>query len=173
MADLVTHMCTVLLPAALFRSRWVGVAAVGAALPDLVSRLPGEALERLRAVGVPVPDWALMPWGMLHNPIPLVAVCALASVTFRVDLRARAWLSLMVGCVAHLMLDVLQDHHGHGYHLWFPVHAGDWELGWIHSEATVAFAPGLAVVTALAWAVRWGVDRGGRSGPPRDRDGSA
>ena len=155
MADLVTHMCTILLPGALVPSRWVPIAAVGAALPDLASRLPGEVLERAHAAGLPVPDWALMPWGMLHNPIPLVAVCTLVSLSFRPELRNRAWVSLMVGCMAHLVLDVLQDHHGHGYHLWFPLHPLDWELGWLHSEATVGLAPGLAACTVAAWGVRW------------------
>lgn len=154
MADLVTHLATVLLPAAFVRHRAISIVALGVVLPDLASRVPGEALEKLHELGAPVPSWAVMPWGVTHEPIPLLLVCVLVTLLFRERDRGVVLGALVLGCAAHLGLDLLQDHHGHGYHLLFPLHWGDWELGWLHSEATVAWAPWLASITGVAWAIR-------------------
>lgn len=154
MADLVTHLASVLLPAAFVRHRAIGVVGVGVVLPDAVSRVPGEALEALHGWGLPLPDWAVMPWGVLHAPVPLVLTSVLLSLGFRRGDRAVVCGALLAGCAVHLGLDLLQDHHGHGYPLLFPFSTATWELGWLHSEATVGLAPWLALATALAWGLR-------------------
>ena len=68
--------------------------------------------------------------------------------------RWRALGLLLVGAATHIGLDVLQDHHGCGYALAFPLSSKVFELGWIGSQATVEWAPWLALITALAWGLR-------------------
>lgn len=158
MGDLVTHLCTALLPAAFLpRSRYVGVVALGTVLPDIGSRVIPIGLDRL--FGSVLPDAVWYPFGVLHEPIALVLTCALLALVFVEEQRRAVFGALMLGCALHLGLDVLQDHHGQGYHLLFPFSWGRFELGWIGSEATVPVAGPLAGVTGLAWGVRWWRDR--------------
>ena len=152
MADLVTHACTALLPGALFRSRFLPFVVVGTVLPDALGRAVPLALERLLAYGLPVPMPVLWAWSGLHEPIG-AALCALVlALAFREGDRRRVLLALWGGCALHTAVDVLQDHHGEGYVLLAPLSDLDFELGWIGSEATVAVAGPLALLTAAAWA---------------------
>lgn len=155
MADLVTHMCTALLPGAILGGRWVGPVLLGTVLPDLASRVPGLALEQLHQRGiVEVPDAAMFAWGVLHVPSGLVLLCLISAYAFVEEHRRFVLGGLLVGCVLHLGLDVLQDHHGQGYMLLAPVSLERYELGWIGSEATVTWALPLAAITAVAWGIR-------------------
>lgn len=151
MADLVTHVCTALLPGALFRSRYVPFVAAGTVLPDALGRAVPLALERLFAAGVPVPMPVLWAWAGLHEPIGAGLSALVVALAFREIDRRRVLLSLWTGCALHTGVDVLQAHHGEGYVLLAPLSELDFELGWIGSEATVAIAVPLAVVTASAW----------------------
>lgn len=153
MADLVTHTCAALLPALLVRWRWSGVLALGAALPDLGGRVLPLGLDALEQRGAPVPEWALWPWPILHEPVGALLVSALVATTFVAGQRRAAFGVLALGVASHLLLDVLQDHHGRGYLLLAPLSTRRFELGWIDSEATVAVAPTLLVATlgVAAW----------------------
>jgi hypothetical protein len=158
-ADLATHLCTALLPAAILGYRRVGPIAVGTVLPDLISRVLPMALEAAALRGWPVPNALIVPWGVLHEPIPLALVCVLlASVAVERE-RREVLIGLWVGCALHLALDLFQDHHGHGYYLLAPLWLGRFEIAAIGSEATVPWAPWLAGLTFVAWAVRHAVGR--------------
>lgn len=159
MADLVTHLASVLLPAAIVGARRIGPALVGVGAPDVLARALPMGLEAMVRAGVPLPEALVLPWGVLHEPIPLALVALLAAEAV-VPPDQRAFLrGFAVGVAAHLGLDVLQDHHGLGYTWLAPFSTARVELGWIGSEATVRWAPGLAAATALAWAVRWRLDQ--------------
>jgi len=158
-ADLITHACSALIPGAFVRTRLLGPVVIGAVLPDLVSRLPATVLELLRHGGLAIPGWLSMPWGVLNEPFALVLVCLLLAQAFRTSDRWLVFRGLLVGCALHVGLDVLQDHHGDGYLLLFPLSRARFELGWIDSEATVVWAPWLALLTAGLWGVRWARSR--------------
>lgn len=155
MADLVTHLCSGLLPGALLgapRAVWLGL---GAVLPDLGARVPGLALDLLRRAGLPLPTGLDTPLSVLHMPVGIVCGAVLISALVHPAQRGAAVRWLLAGGLLHLAVDLLQDHHGHGYFLLWPLSSWRYELGWIGSEATVFAAPILAVITALAWALRW------------------
>lgn len=143
-ADLVTHLSTGVLPAALFAPRYLGPVALGTVMPDATGRVPQMAFVIL---DVPLPNAILWAFDVMHQPVPQVLCASLVALAFAVEDRTRAWLGLLVGVALHFGLDVLQDHHGQGYFLLFPASLMRWELGWIGSEATVHVAPFVGLVT--------------------------
>lgn len=151
MADLVTHACTALLPGAVFRTRGVGVVALGAVLPDLAGRVIPLGLDLVGRHGAPLPEWATWPWTALHEPIGWSLTCGLLALAFVDGQRRRAFGLLALGCTLHTLVDLLQDHHGEGYLLLAPLSVRRFELGWIGSEATVPWALPLLAATGLAW----------------------
>ncbi|MEQ1508392.1 MAG: hypothetical protein ABMB14_39545, partial [Myxococcota bacterium] len=144
MADLVTHLCTALLPGSIVRSRLVPLVAIGTVIPDALGRAIPLGLERLYAAGAPVPPWALWPWTAFHEPSGWALVSIAAGATFVATDRRPATVALLAGCALHTGLDLLQDHHGEGYLLFAPVSTRDVELGWFGSAATVGIAAPLA-----------------------------
>lgn len=162
-ADLITHLASGLLPAALFAPRWMAPIAIGTVLPDATGRVPQMAFAILeRSVGLPIPDPVLWGFDVLHQPIPQVICVSIVSLAFSTDDRRTAWLGMLIGVALHFGLDVMQDHHGQGYHLCFPFHTERFELGWIGSEATVHIAPYVGALTLIAVVWRlWQRRRGG------------
>ncbi|MCB9675375.1 MAG: hypothetical protein H6737_09680 [Alphaproteobacteria bacterium] len=150
MADMVTHLASGLLPAALIAPRYMGPLAIGTVLPDATGRVPQMAFVMF---DVPLPDVVLWAFDVLHQPLPQILCASLVALVFARSDRFAAWLGLLAGVALHFGLDVLQDHHGQGYFLLFPVSAERFELGWIGSEATVHLAPwaGAATLAAVAW----------------------
>ena len=138
MADLVTHVCSGLLPAALVWPRAVVPLAIGTVLPDLSGRVPQMALVALD-LDVVLPGRVLWMLDVAHTPVAQALLVGLLAQAFRDRGRVAGW--MLVGVALHFALDVLQDHHGNGYYLLFPASVERWELGWIGSEATVAWAP--------------------------------
>ena len=153
MGDLVTHLCTALLPAAFLpRSRFLPLVALGTVLPDLGARVVPLGLDRV--FGSALPDEVWYPFGVLHEPAALLLICALIAFAFVEEQRGHIFGALTLGAALHLGLDVLQDHHGEGYYLAVPFHLGRYEWGWIGSESTVTVALPLGLVTGGAWALR-------------------
>jgi hypothetical protein len=153
-ADLVTHVCVVLLPGALVRSPLVAAVAVGTVIPDVCGRAVPLALDAVRRAGGPVPESVIWPWAALHEPLGWSLVCVLIAMSFVEHQRWPVLRALWLGGAVHTALDLLQDHHGQGYLLLAPWSLHTFELGWIGSEATVGFAVPLAVLTACAWLLR-------------------
>ncbi|HHO51110.1 MAG TPA: hypothetical protein ENK18_09635 [Deltaproteobacteria bacterium] len=154
MADLVTHLCSALLPGAFLRSAWVPLIGVGTVLPDALGRAVPLALERIQLAGAPLPDEVIWSWGALHGPSGMLLVGPLIALAFVRGQRGPALQALWLGVVLHLSLDVLQFHHGQGYPLLAPLSWATFELGWIGSEATVPLALPLLGITAAAWLPR-------------------
>ncbi len=159
-ADLITHLATGLVPAALFAPRWMAPVAIGCVLPDATGRVPQMGFAILgRTVGLPIPDPVVWAFDVLHQPLPQVLCASIVALAFAAEDRRTAWFGLLLGVALHFGLDVLQDHHGQGYHLFFPASTERFELGWIGSEATVHVAPyvGVAMIAVVGWRLvrRW------------------
>lgn len=152
MADVVTHLASGLIPAALFAPRLLGPVAIGTVLPDATGRVPQIAIQLL---SIPIPDSVVWGLDVLHQPLPQLLCVGLIALAFSERDRVAACLGMAAGVGLHFGLDVLQDHHGQGYHLFFPLSVRRFELGWIGSEATVAVAPWLGVISfaVVVWAL--------------------
>ena len=74
------------------------VAVLGAQLPDLLTRVPGLALDHAAA------RWTLP----LHTPVGAALVCLLVAQGFTAAERPRALGLLLLGAASHLATDALQ-----------------------------------------------------------------
>ena len=127
MADLVTHLCTVLIPATA-RPKLAGPLAVGVVLPDVAARVPAIAIERLTPViGMP-PWWVFQVFDPFHMPAGILLMAALLAWLFPERERWFIFVGLILGGTAHLALDLLQNHHQHGYPLFFPFSRATFEI---------------------------------------------
>jgi len=157
-ADLVTHACVLLLPAAFLpHTRYLPLLVGGALLPDVMGRGPSIVSRMLWDAGVVLPERWVSGLSILHEPLPLVLMVAFLSLSFIPRQRLWAALAMGVGVASHLALDLMQDHHGVGYHVWAPFGRDRFELGWFASDATVLLAPWLALSCAVCWFLRWRV----------------
>ena len=160
MPDLVTHACSALFPRAFVRGPHTGTFLLGVVLPDLTGRVPTIALVAFQSTtGLELPKELLYPSQVLHMPIGILLLSVIVSRVFVPEQQRAALAWLIGGGALHLALDVLQDHHGFGYMLGYPLSRETFELGCIGSEATVPWAPVFALVTLGAWGVRWVMDR--------------
>ncbi|MEN0064276.1 MAG: hypothetical protein AAGA48_19150 [Myxococcota bacterium] len=157
MADLVTHVCAVLLPGVLVRSRALGLVAVGTVLPDALGRAVPMALEIAQDNGVGIPDPVIWSFGAFHSPAGLLLASASLSQSFVKGQRTEAFIALTIGAAVHVLIDLLQYHHGRGYPLLAPFSWETYEIGVIGSEVTVDLALPLLAVTAALWAIRLGI----------------
>ena len=161
MADLVTHLCIGWLPCILFAPRWSTAVAIGTVLPDLTGRVPQMLLAKVPEL---LPERILWCLDVAHQPLAQALLVVVIGQGFREESRRRATLGMGIGVCLHFALDILQDHHGNGYYLFFPFSLERFELGWIGSEATTTYALPLLGVTLLALAVRVGWERGNGRG---------
>lgn len=164
MADLVTHLASALIPGVALRPHRAVLLALGTAMPDVVGRVPGLMAEGVERLGGTQPPWLTHPFGIAHQPVGGVLLAALIAWILPARERPLATLLLCGGVLLHLGVDVLQDHHGFGYHLLFPFGTGRYELGCIGSEATVPWAPWLALASVGVWGIRLGLTRWRRPG---------
>lgn len=162
MADLVTHLASALLPGVLLPANRASLLAIGVALPDVGGRLPSIAAESLPFA---LPPGSLSAFDVLHQPIGLTAAIVATSTLFVPEQRRIVAGWLLSGAALHLAVDLLQDHHGQGYHLAFPLSEWRFELGWIGSESSISWAPWLGLATGVAWAARALVSARGRPAP--------
>lgn len=153
MADLITHGALALLWKAGSRGPHVPSFVAGNLLPDLLSRLPSLALNRLQDRWRWIPDELIYLWGPLHMPAGMLLSGALLAFLFPAEARGGIARALLAGMAMHLGVDLLQYHFGVGYALLFPFSRKTWEIGVLGSEDTVFAAPVLAVLAAMAW--RW------------------
>lgn len=139
MADLVTHVAAVYLPARtlLGDARVRALVYLGACLPDLLYK---AGLYLLGA-----PTWFCEP---THSPLGLMPLCGAAALLFEERWRRRAFGALWGGALVHLAVDLGKDYMGSGVILWaFPLTMDRIELGWYAPEDTIFFmAPAAAVI---------------------------
>lgn len=150
MADLVTHSALAVLLKASTRGPMTAVFVLGTVLPDLCSRVPAIALGYVHVHLVRLPALATHGWQPLHQPVGMLILAYLVAMMFQESVRRAVFANLVGGMALHLLVDMLQDHHGAGYLVGFPVWTGSFEFGWIGSEATVWWAVPLAIA---AWAL--------------------
>lgn len=166
MPDPLFHLCTALLPKALFGPRHTGAFVLGSLLPDLGSRLPGLALERLAVLGVPVPELLLNLWGVLHVPTGAGLAAVILAYAFHESERNAALAWIVSGVAIHLAVDTLQFHLDGGYPLLFPFSLRNFQIGVMGSEATVPWSAPLALISLVAWSIRIRRGRSPTGSPP-------
>lgn len=154
MADVVSHLASVLIPGVALRADRAALLALGVALPDIGGRVPGLMTEVVERFGGRVSAVWHTPFAVLHQPVGALLFALLLAWVVPAKERPAAALAMAVGVLAHLGLDSLQDHHGFGYHLLVPFDYGRYEFACIGSEATVPWAPWLALLTAALWVGR-------------------
>ena len=150
MADLVTHSALAVILKASTRGALPAVFVLGTVLPDLCSRVPAISLGYVHVHIARLPSVATHGWQPLHQPLGMLLVAYLVAMMFQESARRAVFVNLLGGMALHLLVDLLQDHHGAGYLLGFPVWTGSFEFGLIGSEATVWWAVPLAIA---AWAL--------------------
>lgn len=164
MADLLSHAAVAVILKAGTGGRMPAVFVAGTILPDVASRVPSIILGYIHVHLVPLPEWWLFAWEPMHQPVGMTILAYLVSMFFCVSVRRAVFCNLLGGMSLHMLMDVLQSHHGAGYMLGFPFGVQAFELGWIGSEATVPFA---APLCAIAW---WLARRSeGRSAPAQEK----
>ena len=152
MADLITHGAVALMVKAATRVRMVSVFVAGTLLPDVASRVPSIGLGLVHVHILRVPEWMLFAWEPLHQPVGMVLLSYFLAMLFSAQVRTSVFLNLLGGMALHMMLDLLQSHHGAGYMLMFPFGMSSFEFGWMGSEATVPVSIPLGLLSI--WLVR-------------------
>ena len=150
MADLVTHSALAVMLKASTRGALPAVFVLGTVLPDLCSRVPAISLGYVHVHIARLPSVATHGWQPLHQPLGMLLLSYLVAMMFQESARRAVFANLLGGMALHLLVDLLQDHHGAGYLIGFPVWTGSFEFGLIGSEATVWWAVPLAIA---AWAL--------------------
>lgn len=152
MADLISHACAALLWRAARPRPHTPSFVAGNLLPDLLARVPAIALTRLHdQLGVAVPEGLIYGFSPLHLPVGMLLSSYALALLFPAGERRGVFRALLSGMALHLAVDLLQNHYGAGYALFYPLSLYSWELGWMGSEDTVYLAPPLVALTALVW----------------------
>ncbi|HOE28188.1 MAG: hypothetical protein IT574_06550 [Candidatus Aureabacteria bacterium] len=143
MPDLLTHLCSAQLVRRGLFDRLFPLFALGAVLPDLLSR-PAHIL-------FPAAYPFVKP---LHSPVLVVPCCALCALLFVRSVRREAFACLLAGALLHLALDACQKQLGPEYFWLFPF---SWRGGWIGlfwPEQAIFALPATVAVTLLVSALR-------------------
>jgi hypothetical protein len=142
-ADLLTHLATVYVPTRLGVKDPAARSLVylGVCLPDVVSHAG---------------NWAGVHGSIsFHEVVHTPAFVALAALTlsqlFAVGFRRMAFVALLFGGLAHLLLDAGKDYLGTAGLMWgLPWGLGRWEWGFFRPEHTVYFMPPALLAIVLA-----------------------
>ncbi|MDD5555860.1 MAG: hypothetical protein PHN82_01285 [bacterium] len=139
MPDLVTHLCAAQVIRRLLRLRLFPLFALGAVLPDLLSR-PAHILFPGTAPFVVA----------FHSPVVLLLCCLLASLLFARPIRRACLGYLAAGSALHLALDVMQKQICPVYYYWlFPFSRWTWDADLFWPEQALLLLPVTIAVTAL------------------------
>lgn len=149
MADLVTHAASAILVKAATGWRLPAVFVLGTLAPDMFCRVPSIVLGGIHNYVTELPPVVTHIWQPLHQPAGMVLLAYALCLFFQESTRKAVFFNLLGGMGLHLVLDMLQDHHGAGYQLLFPfsTHAVEWGL--MGSESTVYWAIPLAMLAVL------------------------
>ncbi len=138
MPDLVTHLCAAQVTRRVFRLRFFPIFALGAILPDLLSR-PAHII-------FPSSYWFVVPF---HAPFVCLLYCMLLSLLFSREIRMAGFFYLSAGVSLHLALDSLQNQIGPHYFWLFPFSWKSWWAGLFWPEQALFFLPVTIAVTIL------------------------
>jgi len=139
MPDLITHLCSAQVTRRLIRVRLFPVFALGAILPDIISR-PVHIL-------FPVTSWYVAPF---HSPLVCLLYCLLLSLLFAPSIRRACFGWLCAGVALHLALDSLQKQVCPIYYFWlFPFSWWTWDADLFWPAQALLFLPVTIAITAL------------------------
>jgi hypothetical protein len=147
MPDLVTHLCSAQLARRGLFGRFFPLFALGAILPDILSR-PAHIL-------FPATYGFVHPF---HSPVVCILYCAFIALLFVPALRRASFTCLLAGVALHLALDAFQKQLGPEYLWLFPFSWRSGCIGLFWPEQALFFLPVTLGVTAAvtAWRRRWG-----------------
>ena len=150
-ADLITHWSLAVLLKAGTGWRNVPYFVAGTLLPDFMARVPPLVVELLSRPFGGAPPWASYVWVPMHLPAGMVVLSAVLCLLCPVHLRRAVFANLLGGMALHLGIDLLQDHQGVGYQLFFPLWGRPFEFGVVGSEDSVVVAPVLGLMALGVW----------------------
>jgi hypothetical protein len=147
MPDLFAHFSSAYLPSRYHKlQRYDALLALGAVLPDLVSRIP--IIIFVRWLDLPIVYF----FRALHTPIGMILVCYLLSFLFERSIRFKSFLSLAIGSFLHLVLDLMQQQFFEGIYLPFiPFSMKAIQWGWFHYNASLLVFPLLLFPVLFFW----------------------
>ncbi len=145
MPDLFAHFASGYLPASTKPGlRFDALLAVGAILPDVLTRIPEIVLYRIGGFEL------FHFFNALHTPVGFGLSCYLLCLFFAESERKTVFFSLLAGCILHQMLDLLQFQLTEGgYLLLFPFSLTTAHWGLFHYNASVELFPILLIMVML------------------------
>ncbi|MEW5766337.1 MAG: metal-dependent hydrolase [bacterium] len=146
MPDLVTHSgVAYLIYRLLVKRGYLIIFLVGTILPDVITRIPFFLLESKFY-------WLFHP---LHTPGGITLVCLWLSYFFEEDERKTIFISLWLGSILHLGMDLLQYGIISQHLLLFPFSLRRYEIGLFSSEASMYTIPlWVGLIVVVEWALR-------------------
>jgi len=147
MPDLFAHFASAYLPSRHQRLRQYDALLVfGAALPDLLARIP--IIIFVRWLDLPVVYF----FRTLHTPIGVFLACYILSFLFDRSIRFKSFLSLAAGSFFHLVLDLMQQQFFEGVYMPFvPFSIKTVQWAWFHYNASLLIFPLLLVLVLFFW----------------------
>ena len=147
MPDLFAHFASAYLPSRYQRLRQHDALLVlGAALPDLLSRIP--MIIFVRFLDLPVVYFLRA----LHTPIGVIIACYILSFLFERSIRFKSFLSLTAGSFLHLVMDLMQQQFFEGIYMPFvPFSIQTVQCGWFHYNTSLLVFPLLLVFVLFFW----------------------
>jgi len=147
MPDLFTHFASgYLISRVPNLRRYTAFLALGAILPDILTRIPEILLDRL--LGIPIFHFL----NIFHSPFCLLLVSYIISLTFEFKIRLIAFLFIFIGSCLHVILDLMQKQFGEGVYMpYFPFSLETIQWGLFHFNASVTLFPIIFVIVVVAW----------------------
>ena len=147
MPDLFAHFASAYLPSRYQRLRqYDALLVLGAALPDLLSRIP--IIIFVRFFDLPVVYF----FRALHTPIGVILACYTLSFLFERSIRFKSFLLLTAASFLHLVFDLMQEQFFDGVYMPFiPFSIKTVQWGWFHYNASLLVFPLLLVIVLFFW----------------------
>ncbi len=148
MADLLTHYVSARLPGSFIGDPAARATLVlGVFLPDVAGKLMARIFN--------TPDGFSAP---AHSLLGLLLLSYVVALLFSPEFRAKAWLTIYVGALLHVALDLLKDNLGGGSaYLLHPFTLAGYEIGLYYNENVVYAMPVDLLLMALivGFSRRW------------------
>jgi hypothetical protein len=112
---------------------------LGAFLPDIVEK----SLRHITQSG----PYFVIP---AHTPLGILLYCYIFCMFFEQGLRPRAFTSLYLGSLLHILCDLFKDHLGTGIPLLFPISSLGYEVG-LYNPFNVVYAMPFVMLVLILW----------------------